>query len=317
MTAEREKSSRSDRGPTDEQLDRAGPRAAGGREVRIGIFVLIGVFSTLMVLFLMTDPATFRGRYMVVTEVDDAGGVRKGDPVQMKGVNIGRVHDFHLRDGRVAITLELEGRWEIPDDSRSRVAGMGLLGGRTIEIVPGDSPNMLEPNGMIPGEAAEGITELAGTMGAELLEVLEQVRTLFADTTVAALQASAADLERLLSTTAATAEEQRDELRNLSRSLSRSAARVEEITAGVEIEGTLARADSTVAELRVAGENLSRATSSLELILQRLERGEGTLGQLSTNDELYRNVNEAAASINLLAQDIRENPGRYIRLRIF
>lgn len=304
-------------GPSEQELERATPRSAGGREVRIGLFVLIGVVSALVVLFLMTDPATFRGRYMVVTEVDDAGGVRRGDPVQMRGVNVGRVHDFALRDGRVHITLELEGRWEIPVDSRTRVAGMGLLGGRTIEILPGESDEALRAGGRIVGESEGGMSELAEVLGTDLMEVLEQVRSVLADSTVEALQASARDLERLLSTTAATAEEQRDQLRTLSASLSRSAARVEEITATVEIEQTLARADSTVAELRVASANLSRATATLETILGRLERGEGTLGQLSRNDELYRNVTSAAEAIDLLARDIRENPGRYIRLRIF
>jgi len=92
---------------------------------------------------------------------------------------------------------------------------------------------------------------------------------------------------------------------------------VEEITAAVEVEGTLARADSTIAELRAAGANLNRASSTLEVLMDRVERGEGTLGQLSTNDELYRNVSDAAAAISRLAQDVQENPGRYIRLRIF
>jgi hypothetical protein len=137
MTAEQRASS-PHRGPSDHELDRAGPATAGGREVRIGIFVLLGILSTLTVLFLLTDPATFRGRYMIFTQVDDAGGLRKGDPVQMRGVNIGRVHDFTLENRRVLITLELEGRWDVPQDSHTRIAGMGLLGGRTIEVVPGE-----------------------------------------------------------------------------------------------------------------------------------------------------------------------------------
>jgi len=318
MTAEQQRSSPGrSQGPSDRDLDRAGPPVAGGREVRIGLFVLVGLLSTVIVLFLLTDPATFRGRYMVQTEVDDALGVRRGDPVQMRGVNIGRVHDFHLREGRVIITLEIEGRWDIPEDSRTRLTGIGLLGGRTVEVIPGESATYLSAGGRMPGESPEGVLELADVMGAELREVLGQVRRLLSDTTVDHLQASAGELERALSSAALTAEEQRDELRNLTRSLSRSAARVEEITAAVEVEGTLARADSTIAELRAAGANLNRASSTLEVLMDRVERGEGTLGQLSTNDELYRNVSDAAAAISRLAQDVQENPGRYIRLRIF
>lgn len=317
MTADQRSSSPDRGGPTDAELDRATPSVAGGREVRIGIFVLLGVAAALTVLFLMTDPATFRGRYMVVTEVDDAGGIRKGDPVQMRGVNIGRVHDFAMVNERVAITLEIEGRWEIPVDSHTRLAGTGLLGGRTVEVVPGRSDVMLEPRESIPGEAAEGVLELAEVLGGELQETMGRIRTMLSDPTVAAIQASATDLERLLQTLTAAAEEQRGELASLSRSLSRSAARVEEITAEVEIEKTLARADSTIVELRAAGSSLTRATATLEEILGRVERGEGTLGQLSRNDELYRSLNDAAQAIEHLARDVQENPGRYVRIRIF
>jgi phospholipid/cholesterol/gamma-HCH transport system substrate-binding protein len=317
MTTEQPTPGASTRGPSDRDLDRAGPPAAGGREVRIGIFVLIGILSTLMLLFLLTDPATFRGRYMVVTQVDDAGGVRRGDPVQMMGVNIGRVHDFGLRDGRVDITLEVDGRWNIPADSRTRLTGVGLLGGRTVEVLPGTAEAYLRPGDTMPGESGEGMMELADILGTELREALTQVRALLSDTTVAAVQESVVEMERLLTAMTGIAEEQRGELLGLSRSLSRSAARVEEITGAIEVEGTLARADSTVAELRAAGENLGRATASLEEILARLERGEGTLGQLSTNDELYRNLSDAAEAITFLARDVQQNPGRYIRLRIF
>ena len=48
-----------------------------------------------------------------------------------------------------------------------------------------------------------------------------------------------------------------------------------------------------------------------------MERGEGTLGQLSVNDSLYVSLNAAAASMRLLVDDLRANPGRYINLSIF
>ena len=109
--------------PSDRELDRVTPRMTGGREIRIGVFVLLGGLAFGAVLFLMTDPATFRGRYMVATEVIDAGGIRRGDPVQMRGVNIGRVHQFDLTASGVLITLEIEGQWGIPEDSHAVLGG--------------------------------------------------------------------------------------------------------------------------------------------------------------------------------------------------
>ena len=83
-------------GSADAQVEEAVPEQAGKRQVRSGMFVLAGLMATTWLLFLLTDPATFRGRYQVTTTVDNVMGLRKGDPVQMRGVTIGQVHDFEL-----------------------------------------------------------------------------------------------------------------------------------------------------------------------------------------------------------------------------
>lgn len=309
--------SRRRRGPTDQELERITPPLAGGSEIRAGAFVLLGALAFGAVLFIMTDPAAFRGRYMVLTEVASAEGIRRGDPVQMRGVNIGRVHQFDLSSEGVIVTLEIEGRWEIPEDSRTALGSLDLLGGRAVQIVIGTSPNPVQPGQVLPGEAMVGVMALADTMGAEVRHTLSQLQTLLADSTVASVHASVSDLEALIANLAAITEEERDGLSELSASLSRSAARVEELTGRDELDRGIARADSTLSVLQQASASLARATGSLEAILARMEGGEGTLGRLSEDAALYETLDQALAEIGDLARDIRENPDRYINIRIF
>ena len=309
--------SRRRRGPTDQELDRITPPIAGGSEIRAGVFVLLGVLAFAAVLFIMTDPAAFRGRYMVLTEVASAEGIRRGDPVQMRGVNIGRVHQFDLSPEGVVVTLEIEGRWEIPEDSRTTLGSLDLLGGRAVQIVIGTSPNPVQPGQVLPGESMVGVMALADTMGVEVRHTLSQLQTLLADSTVASVHASVSDLEALIANLAAITEEERDGLSELSASLSRSAARVEELTGREELDRGIARADSTLSVLQQASASLARATGSLETILARMEGGEGTLGRLSEDEALYETLDRALAEIGELARDIRENPERYVNIRIF
>jgi len=79
----------------------------------------------------------------------------------------------------------------------------------------------------------------------------------------------------------------------------------------------VARADSTLAVANETTQSLQRASSSLEVILQRMEAGEGTLGRLSTDSTLYETLTEAIESIRVLAVDLKENPGRYVKIEIF
>lgn len=305
------------RPPTEQELERVGPSAGGGREVRVGAFVLLGIVAFLAVLFILTDPATFRGRYVVMTQVEDAGGIRRGDPVQLRGVNIGRVHEFTLVDGRVTIALEIDGQWEIPSDSRTRLAGTDLLGGRTVEVIPGSSPEALPAGAMMPGESVAGIMDVAEELGTEAQVALSRVRALLDESAVASLHESIADLGELLAALTEVTREQRAELAQISGSIGRSADRVEDLVANEALDRSIARADSTLVELQSAGGSLARATESLDVILARIESGEGTLGRLSTDEELYERMNLAVEEVMLLARDIRENPSRYVRIRIF
>ena len=87
--------------------------------------------------------------------------------------------------------------------------------------------------------------------------------------------------------------------------------------AGPDIANAIARADSAMATLVATGESLDAATSSLSVILERVERGEGTLGRLSTDESLYVSLNDAAESLNSLLMDLQANPNKYINISIF
>jgi phospholipid/cholesterol/gamma-HCH transport system substrate-binding protein len=72
-----------------------------------------------------------------------------------------------------------------------------------------------------------------------------------------------------------------------------------------------------MAVLAATSRNLDGTTTSLRGLLARIDRGEGTLGRLSTDDALYVNMNRAAESLAALVDDIRANPNRYINISIF
>lgn len=306
--------------PSDDELMNSVPGAKGGREARVGIFVLGGLLSFVIVLFLLTDPATFRGRYKVVTTVPDAGGIRRGDPIQMQGVNIGRIHAFELGEtGDVAITLEVEGEWKIPVDSRSRLGASGIFGGRTMEILQGESDTILQPWDTIPGsDEGGGIMGSAEELTDQADVVLQRLRTLLDEETVSSVQGGATELEGVLTQLSAVITEQRSTLRSLTESLSRSAEGLEAAAAaGPDAARAIARADSAMAVLAQTGTNVDAAVASLRTLLDRMERGEGTLGRLSQDSALYENLNRAAESTALLVEDIRANPGKYISVSIF
>jgi phospholipid/cholesterol/gamma-HCH transport system substrate-binding protein len=306
---------------SDMEMAEATPRGTGGKEAQVGLFVLVGMLTFLVVLFMMTDPATFRGRYMLVTEVSNAGGVRSGDPIRMQGVNIGRVHTFEmLGDTRVFITMEIEGEWQIPMGSTTLMGEAGLFGGRVLDIERGPGPGYYADFDTIPGVGASGSGLLGSVdvLSTRAESVLASLDAMLSDETVGSIQGTARELESLLSELAAVTREQRGSLADLTATLTEAAQGVASASeAGPEIARAVARADSAMAMLNRTTESLDGAVASLGEILGRMERGEGTLGRLSTDETLYVNLNDAATSLSALLQDLQANPKKYINLSIF
>ena len=99
------------------------PEQPGQRQVRIGVFVIAGLIATVYLLFLLTDPSTFRGRYKVTTTVENVMGLRKGDPVQMRGVTVGGLLQMRpgLGSGRgsPSVPIAWAASWDGADSARS------------------------------------------------------------------------------------------------------------------------------------------------------------------------------------------------------
>ena len=302
---------------TDEELAKAAPKRSGTKDVRIGIFVLAGILAFVVILFLLTDPATMRGRYMLVTTVENAGGVRRGDPVEMRGVIIGRINGFEMMpDGRVAIRMELEGEWHIPVGSSTRLGASGLFGGRTLEVIPSNGTIYHQEWDTLPG--SDSGTDLLGNaeeLSSKATSVLSGIEKMLDDSTVASVRGSAGELETLLTELSAVVDEQRATLRSLTRNLASTAE--DAAAAGPDARQAIARADSAMTVLAETGRNLDRAAVSLRTLLERIDRGEGTLGRLAKDEALYDNVNRAAESFAALLDDVRANPGKYINVSIF
>jgi phospholipid/cholesterol/gamma-HCH transport system substrate-binding protein len=71
------------------------------------------------------------------------------------------------------------------------------------------------------------------------------------------------------------------------------------------------------AELKQTINNAAHAIDKLDSLLYKVNKGEGTLGQLVVNDSLYISLQNSIVSLNKLIEDIKANPKRYINITVF
>ncbi|MEO7176301.1 MAG: MlaD family protein [Saprospiraceae bacterium] len=84
-----------------------------------------------------------------------------------------------------------------------------------------------------------------------------------------------------------------------------------------KINGTVDQANSAMIGLKTTLGNAEKAIAELSSILKGIKSGQGTLGQLANNKELYDNLEKSTRNLNLLMQDLRLNPKRYVNVNVF
>ena len=290
----------------------------------VGLFLILGLVAVLGTLFAMTEPAMFRGRYIIGSSVANAGGMRRGDPVQMRGVPIGRVLSLEIGQQGVTMRLEIEGQYRIPKDSRLEIKSGGLMQGMVADLVPGTSTEYLRGGDVLPGSSAGGLNDVFTDLNDQAQEVLRRVQSLLSEETITNVHDSSGEMAKLLRQLNGTVGEQRREIAALTASLRRSSEGLEKVTAGPELERSVKRIDEMTAKMSEVSLSLERSSKQVEGIIGRMDRGEGSLGKLSRDAALYdnltqaaHNINQASINVNKLTEEIRRNPKKYLKLSVF
>ena len=287
----------------------------------MGGFVIIGLLSFVVVLFQLTDPAWFRQRHLLYSVVNDAGGVRVGDPIQMRGVNIGRISDFEMtNDSLVTMELEIEKGWRVPLGSAMEFGVAGMFGGRTVEVIPTMQPAMHESGDTIPGVGgrAGGMLGSIDDLSEQAGSVMTQMESLLNNETIESVQGGAREFEALLLEVSSVVSEQRAAMSTLIETLQASAEGIQGAAeAGPELASAIARADSVMLALSETSANLDGALATVRSILDKIDGGDGTFAKLLNDDALYVSLTDASDQFLALLEDLRANPKKYINLSIF
>lgn len=278
-------------------------------------------------------------RYFVV--YNNAGGVLKSTQVLINGFKIGQVEDVELLEagdnGRILVTIMVDEKVLMPVGTIAQVSS-DLLGGKSISIKFGQSDVMLNKNDTLLGVLDEGLTETLSKMVSPIKEKSEQVlatldkvlvsmNNVFDSTGTAKLSKGVEDLSstlnhvknitgRLDNLTKSQESRIHDmfthtesimrNLRNNNELISHSIKNIKSITDSI-----------AAADITSTVNNLNKSLAQMGTMLDKINRGEGSLGQLANNDELYKNLSSSSKELSMLLADMQKYPGRYFTVSVF
>jgi len=302
-------------------------------ETKVGVLAAIAI--TLLILgfnFLKGKNLLERKNtiYAVFPRVD---ALSPSDPIKINGLQVGLVADLEEKDENlsgVIVALNLTKKINIPENSYAMILS-NPLGTSTLNIVLGTSTKYVEDGDTLTTRASGGVMEdLKGTLSPTVDKVngtlksldslVEQVGVVLDPKTKANLQAVIANLATASSSLTTLVNTQNGalaaSLNNMSSftgNLKRNNDSINHIIKNVDV---MTQKFASL-DLEATLTKLQAAVDNLNVTLNKVNKGDGTLGLLMNDPKLYNNLNATTNSLNILLQDVRLHPKRYVNVSVF
>jgi phospholipid/cholesterol/gamma-HCH transport system substrate-binding protein len=303
-------------------------------ELRVGIFVLVGLAVMAVAIFYVTGGGSFAPKYRLVTYMPEVEGLQTGAPVSLNGVDVGNVETIRLtahpqdRVHNVEIVMRILKRFQgdIRTDSTASLVTTGLLGDRYVSLKRGIGGKPLQQDEVVPSEEGKAIQQIV-ERGVELEENLGTLATQVNEI-VADVQKGRGTLGKLLTD---------PQLYNhLNATAGKLDAMVADVQAGQGSLGKIVKSDELYTKIDTTmdhAQNILGAVRNQQGSLGKfvydpaiydsahqfldhgnsffsdVQAGKGTLGKLVKDDTLYNNVRDASANVRDATAKLNSNEG--------
>ena len=290
------------------------------QEVTVGALVLVGFVIFTGFMFWLTGRSIVSKSVPVDVVFKNVSGLKEGDPVRVSGVKKGRVGHVRLeRVGQVTVTLAIDPEVRPHKDARASVAAADFLGAKFVDYDPGLNDTLLPPKTAIQGVTEEQFADVAQGAAKSAQELIANVNKglnpgQLANDIHNTLIATQRGMNALTQATNGPAIQQ---TQATLKALERVMTHLDTLLGAAGPSTTGKRLDTLTANVTQLTSRLADATGSLKGLLDKMDRGEGTLGRMATDTLLYSNLNATLKSLTELLTDLKERPGRYLTVKVF
>jgi len=255
-------------------------------ELKVGILVLIGILILFYMSFRIGKFGVFReSGYDITAVFDNANGLDTKSPVQIAGVDVGKVKNITLDGFKAMTTLTIKKHVRIPVDSKVMIKTQGMLGDKYIEIVPGKETQMLASGDrikeVIPSANLDEIFSNINMAAKNFGDTMGEFKGLIGEKEKENIKTSLANINRLAD----------------------SAARLmSEVEEGKGTLGLLVKDDTLYKDAK-------DAVASLKSISSDIEQGKGTLGKLAKDDAIYNEAKDTISNMKEITEGIKQGEG--------
>ncbi|WP_018338548.1 MlaD family protein [Butyricimonas synergistica] len=310
------------------------------REAKLALTAIIAVFVLIWGINFLKGSSLFESKSIFYGVYNSVEGLKVSSGVVYRGYQVGQVISIQFtgeRYDKVLVKFSVNKGLELPSNSLAMIQSADLMGSKVIDLIPGDSPVFAVSGDTLTSKTEQGLMEQVSRQMLPLKQKAERllgsldsvmviVQGVFNEETKKNLNNSFASIDRTLRNIEGASGNLDTLMQTESARVSEILRNINSITANLsdnneEISNILGNFSSISDSLRQA--NLHQMLTSVDNILGRVDsifakinKGEGTIGALVNDNDLYYNLNQVSENLNRLLVEFRYNPRRFINLSL-
>lgn len=297
------------------------------REIKTAVIGIGGILLFILGYSYLKSSSLFENNKTLYVVYSHVGGLQPGTAVSINGFTVGKVNSVGFLDasGNLLVTFSVDDSFEFSKNSTAELYDTGIIGGKGIQILPAfDQGPIAKAGDTLVSSIKPGVTELVQQQLSPLQNKVENVishadsllvniNTVMDGRTKKDLKQSIERLHQLIANTEKTTEVLSELIVTNKTALEGSIQNVHRITED------LAMLTDSISQmgLTTTFQKLSNTAASLDQIIAGIQAGEGSLGKLTKDAEMYEYLTKTSRELSLLLQDLRLNPKRYINVSVF
>jgi len=302
-------------------------------EAKIGIIVLATLALVIWGINFLKGKNILNRTDVYYGVYQDIQGIDVSSPVLINGYKVGMVSKVSFAKGeldKLIIAFTVDDKYQIPENSVVELHSADLLGTMALRIIPSEQDNYHEYGDTLITSTEKdmfaSITEQILPLKTRAESAIEEVDSLISSLNYVLDKETSHDLKNAIANLNNVSKKlegqlsQNGDLNKTFHSLNLIAKKLSDNRSKLDTIFTNFQSISdSVAKARVADmiNSINKTFNESSIFLERINKGEGSLGLLSTNDSLYNNLNASITSLDILLQDLNENPKRYVHFSIF
>lgn len=306
-------------------------------EYQIGIAVLVTFIVLILGINFLKGKTFFSGQKTYYAIYDDVTGMHESSYIYVNGMKAGhvvKISPMTRKNDKFLVELSVDKNIDIPKDSRLTLFSAGLMSGQALRIDLGRSEALLQTKDTMQGGIEKGLTDEIAPMGETLSSILKRIDTLTNTLNRTIDEQAKQNIQLTLTNINQISQRLNNVAMNVDDLVSKDKEKLDRIVSNVEsitrnlvdnnqtISNIISRFDniSSDIEKQNIGTTLAKVKTSLESInsmLNKIEKGEGNIGMLLSDEGLYRNITSAAKDLDELILDLKKNPKKYIHVSVF